>query len=71
MDSALHLLYGIDYDRREDRLVGVVVNEASNGLNLRSLKLGSSGDGSDATWSELPLDSAPPEWRYLGGNKAR
>jgi hypothetical protein len=68
MDSALHLLYGIDYDRREDRLVGVVVNEANSGLNLRSLKLGSSGDGSDAAWSELPLDGAPPEWRYLGGN---
>lgn len=79
MDSSggsSEILFGIDYDAAKGRLVGVVVNEENNGLNLRSVTVGSKASKNNkslqiptgSVWSEVPMTGVPSEWRYLGGN---
>lgn len=83
MDEVDHVLYGIDYDAQQQRLVGVVINAQNTGLSLRSLVVGSSSSkksggavaataGNDpvGTWSTLPIAGTPRNWKFLGGNAA-
>ena len=78
--GSTQILFGIDFDAAQQRLVGVVTNAQNDGVNLRSLVVGSAAQskasqqqrGEDpaaaVTWSDQPIADVPREWRYLSGN---
>jgi len=63
------ILYGIDWDSAQSRLVGAIINEQNTGLSLRAVIIGSDAS-TDPVWSEQAIEGTPSTWKYLGGNSA-